>query len=203
MVPEELPLHLACFYREERIVEQLLAAGANPETYCEYGRNALQCAAYHSVLDREMLNGLTEPYKNIEAKKAYIHLPDQKGDWMATHYVATAIKQSLEGIWAFEPADWTLKNGGGETPFELAARHRHWIITAELAKKQWGVGDDGFRFDTTVSGCPWTRIDLQNVSRKFTYSKSNYMLLTSTTDCLHTSKIAFIQRNAVRLSNMR
>ncbi|KAL8908648.1 MAG: hypothetical protein Q9171_005360 [Xanthocarpia ochracea] len=162
--PWELPLHVACLYRQEQSVEHLLAAGANPEAFCDYGRNALQCAAYHSVLDREMLNWLTERYKNLEEKKDYINLHDRNGDLMATHHVAACSRRNLEGFWALEGADWTLKNVGGETPFDVAARHGHWIITAELARKQWGIKDVDFKTDAYFGSCQWTQVNLQNTA---------------------------------------
>ncbi|KAL8916040.1 MAG: hypothetical protein Q9172_006495 [Xanthocarpia lactea] len=163
-VPGELPLHLACLFREEQIVEHLLAAGANPETFCGYGRNALQCAAYHDVLDLKILNWLIERYKDIEAKKVYINLPDQDGGLMATHYVAACPSRKLEGFWALEGADWTLKNAGGETPFDVAARHGHWIITAQLARKQWGIKDVEFKTDAYFGSYQWTQVNLQNTT---------------------------------------
>ena len=37
----KLPLYLGCMYTNEKTVECLIAAGANLELFCGFGRNAL------------------------------------------------------------------------------------------------------------------------------------------------------------------
>ena len=155
-------------------MERLLAASADPESFCGYGRNALQCAADGEFLDMDVLGWLTSGYTQREEKEKYINLPDQYKDRRATHYVAGSPNQRLEGAIALEVkgADWTLMDREGNTPFDWAARHGNWTITSYLAFMQWGVRDGKVKTEANFSVCRWTQVNVQNVSRKSTYWKS-------------------------------
>ena len=148
-------------------MERLLAAGADPESFCSYGRNALQCAADTDSLNKDVLGWLTSGYTQKKEKEKYINLPDQNKDRRATHYVAGSPNQRLEGAIALDTAgaDWTLVDRRRNTPFEWAARHGHWIITSYLARMQWGVRDGKMKTEADFSVCRWTQVNVQNVSR--------------------------------------
>ena len=191
-LPLELPLHLACQYLQETTVDDLLDAGAKPESFCGHGCNALQCATYADVLDSKLVSRLTKCFESREAKKDYINSPNQAEDLRTTHYIARSPNQRLEGAFALDEleVDWTLKDRGKNTPYELAARHGNWKITSYLASKQWGKGSNKFKtsdeFKTTVEFkagskvqvlvCQWTQVNVQNVSMKSTlhYSVACY-----------------------------
>jgi ankyrin repeat protein len=169
----ELPLHLASGqYSDEQIVGRLLAAGANPESFCGHGRNALQCIAYAGYLDYDSLGWLTRRYTR-EAKKKYIDSLDQCGDRRAAHYVAESSDQNLEGVSALGNAgvNWRLKNKTGHTPFEWAVKHGHWIITSHLAKVLWDLRP--FDKESDFSVCRWTQVNVQNVSMMSIYCESS------------------------------
>ena len=169
----ELPLHLGCRKGNGQVVERLLDAGADPERFCGYGRNALQCAADTDSLDRDVLHWLTSGYTKRK-KKEYIDLQDQNMDRRATHYVAGSPNQNIEAAIALEHAgaDWTLVDGGENTPFEWAASHGHWVIPIYLARIQWGVADAEMKTEADFSVCRWTQVNVQIVSRESTYWKS-------------------------------
>ena len=153
-------------------MERLLAAGASPESFCHYGRNALQCTANADSLDMDVLSWLTKSYTQRKEKERYLNAPDKSNDRRATHFVAGSPNQSLEGAIALTDAgsDWTLKDRRGNTPFEWAAKHGHWITASFLARLYWDIADGNMRtdFDFDFSVCRWQQVNVQNVSRKFT-----------------------------------
>lgn len=185
--PSELPLHLACRQGNEKSVERLLAAGANPESFCGHGCNALQCTAQAESLDEKVLMWLTKRYERSEKAK-YINLPDQSQDRRATHYAAEGPNQRLEGAMALmiARADWTLKDKKGNTPFEWAAKHDNWIFASYLANSWWNIGDGDIKTDANYPGCHWKRVSVQNVSGKSAYEEN--VLSTNLKERLLTSK---------------
>ena len=147
----------------------LLDAGANEESFCGDGRNALQCAAHAGSLSTDVLSWLTKDYKQREDIAKYINLPDQSQGRRAAHYVAGSPLQEIKGVNVLEDAgtDWTLKDQAGNTPFEWAAKRRRWIMTSRLAMIQWKTGDLTKSVDVDfVPGCDWTHVSVQNVSGK-------------------------------------
>ena len=116
-----------------------------------------------------MLSWLTRVYKQREEAEKYINSPDQNQDRRATHYVAGSPHQRLDGVSALVDAgaDWTLKDQTGNTPFELAAKKSHWIMTSKLAMIQWNEGDGTTASNVNfISVFKWTHFKVQNVSGK-------------------------------------
>ena len=170
----ELPLHLGCKYTNGKTVERLLAAGADPELFCGFGRNALQCTADADLLDFDVMSWLTKDYKQRKERERYINSYDQSQDRRVTHYVAGSPNQRLEGVDALwnAGADWTLKDQKGNTPFEWAAENGHWIIASYIANLQWDIRDDELTTNANFPACRWTQINVQNVSGKSAYCES-------------------------------
>ena len=168
----ELPLHLGCRFSDEKSVEGLLAAGANPELFCGYGHNALQCIADADDLSTKVLSWLTRGYKQRGELAKYINSPDQSQGRRVTHYVARSRSQRPEVVYALNEtgADWTLKDHEGNTPFELAAKNDHWIIASLLATSQWDMSDEAIKGVAvnvnSISACVWSKVSSQNVSGK-------------------------------------
>ena len=161
----ELPLHLGCHFTNEKIVERLLAAGANPESFCGYGRNALQCTAHMDRLDSDVVSWLTRGYEQSK-REQYINSPDQSQGRRVTHYVARSPNETLEGIIDLTGTDWTLKDEKGMTPFEWAAKNGHWIIVSYIAMLQWFRVRERLTNDLNLRYCRWKQVNVQNVSGK-------------------------------------
>ena len=173
----ELPLHMGCRCGNEQVVERLLDAGADPDTFCGFGRNALQCTAFRRSLNIDKLSRLTRGKQDEVEKKRYINSTDRSQDQRAAvHYVVT--NEVVEGAKVLHEAgaDWTIKDRGGETPFELAFEHapirRDWTIASYLASIQWHAEYDKTGPNEYFRSCKWTWLDGQNVSKKSGYWNS-------------------------------
>ena len=119
------PLHFACFFGQEQVVELLLECGADPNPVA---RNPMKVVPLHSAAAARNLPIVT-------ALLDHGALPNvrQHGGWTPLHSAAqhgdrTMVEQLLK-----HGADHRAKNDDGATPTDLAEKHGHAEI-AELLK---------------------------------------------------------------------
>ena len=167
----ELPLHIGCVFVNEQVVGLLLDAGADPDTFCGFGRNALQCAAFRCRLDIDKLSRLTRGKQGEVEKKRYINSTDRSQDQRAAahHIVINGVVKGAKALHE-AGADWTIRDRGGKTPFELAFEHaatrRDWTIASYLASIQWHAEYQKTGPNEYNHACKWTWLEGQNVSKK-------------------------------------
>ncbi len=119
------PLHFACFFGQEKIVEMLLDRGADPNPVA---RNPMKVTPLHSAAAARNLPIVT-------ALLAHGALPNvrQHGGWTPLHSAAQHGDQAMVEALLKHGADRAAQSDDGATPADLARKSGHAEIAEALA----------------------------------------------------------------------